>query len=365
MFSGNAHLERTSGLALDLHGGESVDLSASDANGYNLAESIEPDSWDAWNSDRDTALNADTSTETSASSQVSGGQNSNPAWGDLDANGSWYNVPDQGYVWSPYDAQDPGFDPYGNGNWVMTPGFGYTWASAYSWGYLPYQCGAWNFYGGFGWGWAPGMGGCTPWWGMGFYGGPYIGFAPGWYRPIHRPIGPIIPRPGHPVPMVAVNRRATVLTAGLPARDHNTAVDINGRTVTAMRPMPANSMLGHAAFGARTGYTGRGEPPMGTVTGNARPGYMARPAYAPSSREPGIYNGAQRTYAPQNTYAPASRGSSQPARSYSAPARSYSPPATRSSGGGGGGGAYHGGGGTSGGGASHSGGGGGGGGGRR
>lgn len=355
VFSGNAHLERSSGLALDVHGGESVDLSASDPNGYNLAESIEPDSWDAWNSDRDTALNAETSTETGASAEVSGGQNDNPAWGDLDANGSWYNVPDQGYVWSPYDAQDPGFDPYGNGNWVMTPGFGYTWASAYSWGYLPYQCGAWNFYSGFGWGWAPGMGGCTPWWGMGFYGGPNIGFAPGWYRPIHRPIGrPIIPRPGHPVPVIAVNRHSMVLTAGLPARDRNTPVAINGRTVMAMRSMPANSMLGHAAFGVRSGYTAGARRPLGIATGNTRQAYMAtRPAYAPSSHEPGIYSGAQRSYFPRNAYAPASHGSSQPVRSYTAPATHYS-------GGGGGGEAYHGGGRMSGGGAYHGGGGGGG-----
>lgn len=352
VFSGNAHLERNSGLALDLHGGESVDLSASDPNGYSLAESIEPDSWDAWNSDRDTALNAEESTQSSASAAVSGGQNNNPAWGDLDANGSWYNVPDQGYVWSPYDAQDAGFDPYGNGYWVSTPGFGYTWASAYSWGYLPYQCGAWNFYNGFGWGWAPGIGGCTPWWGMGFYGGPYIGFAPGWYRPIHRPVGPVVPRPGRPEPMIAVHRQPMVMTAGLPARDRNTPITINGRTVMAMRPMPASAMLGHASFGVRGAYTGGADRATGMAMGNARQGYVsARPAYTPGAKSS---FGAQRTYSPQNTYAPASHGSSQPAHSYSAPA-------SHSSGGGGGGGGYHGGGGMSGGGASHSGGGGGGG----
>ena len=35
-------------LSLDLHGGESVALNAADPNIYNLAETIEPDSWDAW-----------------------------------------------------------------------------------------------------------------------------------------------------------------------------------------------------------------------------------------------------------------------------------------------------------------------------
>lgn len=352
VFSGNAHLEGNSGLALDIHGGESVDLSSSDPNGYNLAESIQPNSWDAWNSDRDTALNAEASAQTSAPGEVSGGQNNNPAWSDLDANGSWYNVPDQGYVWSPYGAQDASFDPYGNGSWVMTPGFGYTWASAYPWGYLPYQCGAWNFYGGFGWGWAPGVGGCTPWWGQGFYGGPYIGFAPGWYHPIHRPIGPPTPRPGRPAPVIAVNRHPMVLSAGLPARDRNTPVAINGRAVMALRPLPASSTYDRASFGVRSGYTaGR---PMGMVAGNARGGYApARPTYTPAPQRSTGALGTQRSY----TYQPGSYGSSQPARSYSAPA-------SHSSGSSAGGG-YHGGGGgmSGGGGASHGGGGGGGGGG--
>ena len=63
---------------------------------------------------------------------------SNPAWGDLDANGNWYDVPGQGYVWSPYEAADSNWDPYGSGNWVYTPQFGYVWVSCESWGYMPY-----------------------------------------------------------------------------------------------------------------------------------------------------------------------------------------------------------------------------------
>jgi hypothetical protein len=357
VFSGNAHLERSSGLALDIHGGESVDLSTSDPSGYNLAETIEPDSWDAWNSDRDTALNAEASTETSASADVSGGQNNNPAWGDLDANGSWYNVPDQGYVWSPYDAQDAGFDPYGNGSWVNTPGFGYTWASAYPWGYMPYQCGAWNYYNSFGWGWAPGIGGCTPWWGMGFYGGPNFGLVPGWYHPLRRPIRPSGSQLGRPVPVIAVNRRPTVLTAGLPARGADRPVSISGSAVMAMRPMPANSMYGHATFGVRSGYTAGVGRPMGMTADNQRPGYVpARPEYTQSSQGARSYYGTGASSRP-NTYAPSSHGSSQ---------HSYSAPASHSSGSAGYGGGYHGSAATSGGGGGgHSSGGGGGGGGHR
>ncbi len=51
MFSGNAHLDGTGGASLDVKGGESVAL-----NSLSLAEAIEPDSWDTWNSDRDQAL---------------------------------------------------------------------------------------------------------------------------------------------------------------------------------------------------------------------------------------------------------------------------------------------------------------------
>ena len=63
---------------------------------------------------------------------------------------------------------------------MWTPGYGYLWVSGYPWGYMPFQCGAWNFYDGFGWGWAPGMGGCRPWWGMGFYGGPNLRPCAAW-----------------------------------------------------------------------------------------------------------------------------------------------------------------------------------------
>ena len=141
--------------ALDMHGGESVALNATDPNNYNLAESIEPDSWDAWNSDRDQELTTEAANRTPATKNLP--DSKNPAWSDLDANGNWYNVPDQGYVWSPNDASSPDWDPYGNGYWMNTPGYGYMWVSGEPWGYLPYSCGAWNFYSTFGWGWAPGI----------------------------------------------------------------------------------------------------------------------------------------------------------------------------------------------------------------
>ena len=200
VFSGNAHLESAGGnVAADLHGGESIALNGASPANYQLAESIEPDSWDEWNSDRDQALTTEAASQTGATANL--GEPQNPAWNDLDANGNWYDVPGQGYVWSPYEAANAAFDPYGYGNWMWTPGYGYLWVSGYPWGYMPFQCGAWNYFDGFGWGWAPGFGGCSPWWGSGFYGGPNFGRVPPGYRPIPRPILPRRPINGRPVPL--------------------------------------------------------------------------------------------------------------------------------------------------------------------
>jgi hypothetical protein len=239
VFSGNAHLDRGNSMSVDLHGGESVALNTTDPSHYNLADTIEPDSWDSWNSDRDQALNAEAATQTGAAANLAG--NATPAWNDLDANGQWYNVPNQGYVWSPDDASDAGFDPYANGNWMATPGYGYVFVSGYPWGYLPYQCGAWNYYNGFGWGWAPGfrMGGCHPWWGGGRYPGLNIGIAPRGYRPIPRPIlrGPIgVGRTTASV--IPGGRTSFVSSGGLPARNHYAPVEIAGSTVMPLRPNP-------------------------------------------------------------------------------------------------------------------------------
>ncbi len=351
VFSGNAHLESGNGaVAIDLHGGESIALNGANPSGYEAAESIEPDSWDSWNSDRDQALSAEAATQTGASTDL--GESQNPAWNDLDANGNWYDVPGQGYVWSPYDAASAGFDPYGNGNWMYTPGYGYLWVSGYPWGYLPYQCGAWNFYDGFGWGWAPGMGGCQPWWGMGFYGGPNIGFAPFGYRRIPRPIYPHQPIPGKPIPMVAVNRRATFVKSGLPARNVNTPVTIAGNTVQPLRPPPSRPVYDHAAS--------QGNPHAQTSSGQVG---NTHPVY--NNNHPATAAPVQSYGAPQP--APASHSSAPPASHSAAPAphssSSGSSP-SHSSGGGNSGGSHSSGGGGSGGsgGGGHSGGGGGGGG---
>jgi FecR protein len=303
VFSGNAHVDSGTSLSLDMHGGESVRLNGPDSGNYVLSETIEPDSWDAWNSDRDQVLTAQEADRTAATNGMP--NSSNPAWSDLDANGNWYNMPGQGYVWSPYEAGSSNWDPYGCGNWTWTPSFGYVWASCEPWGYMPYASGMWNYYDGLGWAWAPGLG--FPWWGgLGWRFN--IGIGPVHYRPPHRPIGG--PRPGggvpiraggryQPYPVVSVNRVQSV-TTGAPLHVRNAPVTVAGNTLQPLRalsPRPvyaAGGMgrepvnYGNVSAGAHYGYapgaTSRWTPPTGSSS--ARPaqryyGYTAHPA-APS-----------------------------------------------------------------------------------
>lgn len=278
VFSGTAHLEGNG--ATDVSGGQSFKF-----GGGGVAQSIEPDSWDQWNTDRDQALTQAFAAATPATQSLP--DNANPAWGDLNQSGNWYNVPDQGYVWSPYDASDPSWDPYGNGYWMDTPSYGYTWVSGYSWGYLPYQCGLWNWYSGFGWGWAPG--GCNPWWRGGSGWAINIGgHRPGGWRPPSRPNRPRWGGRGNgdgrafrPSPIVSVRREGPRGDSPLPLRDRRSPVTIGNATVTPLRPVNRpnrpiyNNRLGQQSprssqgFGGNSGsqFNGGGRQP-----GNYNPG---------------------------------------------------------------------------------------------
>jgi hypothetical protein len=340
VFSGNAHLERGSALVVDLHGGESVALNSNDVTRYTLNESIDPDSWDSWNSDRDQVLTSESAVKTGATNDYA--QSSNPAWNDLDANGNWYNVPGQGNIWSPYDASNPGWDPYGNGNWMNSPGYGYTFISGNSWGYLPYSCGMWNWYDSFGWGWAPGIGGCNPWWGSGIYIGPNIGAGYGGYRPPMRPRRPVRIASGS---LIAVNRRPFPVTGTLPARDRNTVVRIAGFTVQPMHPVSSRPVYDHSASGfvnrtvvtnvGSVPATGQGRASAGPTFGVSRSGSPSAASGARSSSASGTRSSAGSTHS--------SAPSSSSASHVSSGGGGFSAPAAGGGGGGGhaGGGGHH------------------------
>jgi Family of unknown function (DUF6600)/FecR protein len=282
VFSGNAHLEGAQNLSLDVHGGETVTLEQNGQQPYQLAESIDSNSWDQWNSDRDQALTAEEADRTAATSSVA--NSNNPAWSDLDANGNWYNVPGTGYVWSPYDAESSSWDPYGCGNWVWMPPYGYMWASCESWGYLPYQAGNWGWYQGIGWGWYPGGG--EPWWYSGGGWAYNVGNAPRRYLPPVKPTGgPVMPkgnghigRPGlgyEPHPVVAFNRLDHG-TSDVALRTRNTPVMMGGNTVAPIKPISPRPFYDYQSRGERT--------PMLQTNGGARYGYAQRPNQTQENR---------------------------------------------------------------------------------
>jgi len=318
-------------------------LDADNPTASNIAETIQPDSWDAWNSDRDQALTSERAGRTAATNSFA--DSNNPAWSDLDANGSWYNTPDQGYVWSPNEASSPDWDPYGTGDWMWTPSYGYTWVSGENWGYMPYQCGMWNYYNSFGWGWAPG--GCRTWWGGGW--GVNIGRYPPRYRFPTRPRGP---RPlgggrfAGSQPLIAVNRRYQGGTTTLPRRDRNTVVALNGVTVHALNPIPVRPQYEH---GATVG--GSHLVPGGAGNGVfSRPGYTAAPSGGarPGGAGPGTtirpYSSGPPPSASHGIPRPAPSGHPMAAAPSHSPAASAPSAGHAPSAGGGGGGGSHGGG---------------------
>ena len=353
VFSGNAHLERGSALAVVLHGGESVTFDAQDATRYNLSESIEPDSWDAWNQDRDQALSAAAADQTGAAGNFINNQAPNSSWNDLDANGNWYNVPGQGYVWSPFESSSAGWDPYGCGHWMWTPRWGYIWVSCESWGYLPFQCGAWSFYGGFGWGWSPGLGvaasgGCSPWWNRGGYTGWNLGAVPTGYRPIPRPILKRPPVGWKPVNVIAVNRHPFEKGGQLPERNRNGSVQIAGHLVQPMRPMPehrnsfvqsGSGFVYHPAIGYQQQPGERAAPEPGVRVGggarihggepNGRPEFGGdhpgnRQGYAPNQQGGNGQGQGFVRYGQQGQQPP--RNNQQPGQFNTQPGRTYMPP---------------------------------------
>jgi hypothetical protein len=309
VFSGNAHLERGNLMAVDLHGGQSLTFDASDPNHYNLIEGIEPDSWDTWNSDRDQALSATASEQTGAAGNFVNNESPNAEWNDLDANGSWYNVPGQGYVWSPFVASGVGWDPYGCGHWMWTPRFGYIWVSCESWGYLPYSCGSWNFYNGFGWGWAPGMGGCTPWWRRGTYVGWNVGTPPSWYHPIPRPVLRH-PNGRNPIPVINVTRSPQGGPNELPQRGMYNPVQIAGSEVMPMRRLPVHDSYVRSS----SGFVYH---PPNTYQGQRDGGQVVNDHPADNNRR-----GYQRNQAGDSYVRPANPG----------PVNSYTPPPSQGNG---------------------------------
>jgi hypothetical protein len=215
---------------------------------YNVSQGVADDSWDAWNSDRDSAESVQSGGETGVRDGYAGSQGY--GWADLDANGTWYDVPGQGQVWQPQTAvEDASFDPYGTGAWMWYPAAGYVWASGYPWGWTPYRCGNWNYFGGFGWGWSPAGCGGTGWrfWGTGRQVN--VGYGPSGYRV------PVVPRPRpgpvHPIlPTRLDPARETVALGG--QTGWGTLIQRGPRQIGGQIAMPVERR-GTAGAGVRQG----------------------------------------------------------------------------------------------------------------
>ena len=307
VMTGSAHVERApsaegeGGYRVDVRSGETFAADVSDFGRYYLTHELLPDSWDSWNEERDQAAADQAANRTTARDNFAGDQGY--GWSDLDANGSWYDVPGQGQVWQPTVAADPGFDPYGFGNWVWSPGAGYVWASGYGWGWTPFRCGNWSFWGGFGWGWMPaancGFGG----WGFGrtvFVINvirPPLGYHPH-PVPVHGPGGvhPIVPvHPGY-IPTVPLDvARGPRTIAGHtvePLRPIGNAYTSRGGSAVGaslMRDFPVDRVNHHPVMGATaiTHGTTPGATPAQTGADWRSGAYRSRAGGTPTPATPG------------------------------------------------------------------------------
>jgi hypothetical protein len=258
-------LDGTSFLT-SLQSGQSVSLNPSDAYSYQVSDSIPPNSWDQWNSNRDAAL---------ADLASNGGYNSsdNAAWNELDSYGDWYNVPGYGQGWAP-SGVGADWDPYGDGAWGYYPSWGYTWISGYPWGWWPYHCGYWNWFGGYGWVWFPGNCGWGGY-GGGWYPVSYIQTAPPHYDRLIRPVRPAH-APRHRVPRIYPVRRGNQFGGGFKpfngSKPSPRPFHLNGKNLQPVRPALPSMQFAPVDGGGQTNRSAAAHP-GGTANrvGGARP----------------------------------------------------------------------------------------------
>jgi len=137
---------------------------------YRVGEAPAHDGFDHWNEARDEYIQ-----------RAQRSHNVNAYYtgsADLDAYGTWRNVPDYGNVWIPSNVA-AGWAPYRDGSWLWEPDWGWTWASYEPWGWAPYHYGRWFLSGG-SWAWWPGP--VTPFyqpiWAPAYVS--FFGFGNGW-----------------------------------------------------------------------------------------------------------------------------------------------------------------------------------------
>ena len=166
---GEAQISTPKGIAAVKQGEMATVRGSSEDAKYKIGPAPERDDWDIWNVERDRMIH-DADAWKHTNKYYVGSE-------DLDANGTWEDVPDYGQAWVPNEPE--GWAPYSDGDWLWEPDYGWTWVGAEPWAWAPYHYGRWMWYSG-AWAWWPGpvWGGYDPLWAPAYVS--FFGFGGGW-----------------------------------------------------------------------------------------------------------------------------------------------------------------------------------------
>ncbi len=150
---GETRIQVRRGRAMIASGGGQVPLGAGDAiliegqepPRYDMIAVSAPDGWDRWVANR-VARYSNVRSYQYVSTDIAGVE-------DLDRYGSWRQVPDYGWCWTPTSVAS-GWQPYRAGRWIWQDPWGWTWVSTERWGWAPYHYGRWVTWRS-GWYWVP------------------------------------------------------------------------------------------------------------------------------------------------------------------------------------------------------------------
>ena len=125
------------GGQVDLAQGDTMEVEGTDQPRYDLVATPAWDRWDRWVDER-ARPHKEIASAKYVSEEVVGIE-------DLDEDGSWEQIPDQGYAWTPRNVA-VGWEPYREGRWMWQDPWGWSWVGAERWGWAPYHYGSWTNY---------------------------------------------------------------------------------------------------------------------------------------------------------------------------------------------------------------------------
>jgi hypothetical protein len=156
--------------AYAISAGRAVRFSGTDLGDYQAVGFARADPFDRWVGERIAFEERSTSARYVSADMI--------GYADLDAHGSWRQVPSYGSVWVPTDVA-PDWAPYRYGRWLWLDPWGWTWVDDAPWGFAPFHYGRWAFVDSR-WCWVPGPRTVRPVYApalVAFVGGPNIGVS--------------------------------------------------------------------------------------------------------------------------------------------------------------------------------------------